>query len=106
MIKIDDLEKVEIKVGKILSAENIEGSEKLLKLEVDFGEEKRQILSGIAKYYNPEDLVGKQTIFVTNLEPRQMMGLESAGMLLASGTKDKVVLFEPTEEITPGSRLG
>lgn len=106
MINFDDFSKVEMRVGKILTAELIEGSEKLLKLEVDFGEEKRQVLSGIAKYYSPEDLIGKQTIFVTNLEPRQMMGLESQGMLLASGTEDKIILFEPSEEISNGSKLG
>lgn len=106
MASIDDFKKVEIRVGEILSCEPIEGSEKLLKLEVDFGDEKRQILSGIAKYYAPDDLIGKQTIFVTNLEPRTMMGLESQGMLLASGTEDKVILFEPSEKLPNGSKLG
>lgn len=106
MITIDDLSKVEIKVGEVLTAGPVDGSEKLLKLEVDFGEEKRQILSGIAKYYSPEELVGKKTIFVTNLEPRQMMGLESNGMLLASGTEDSIILLEPNQEIPNGSKLG
>lgn len=106
MINYDDFSKVEMRVGTILSAEPVEKSEKLLKLEVDFGEEKRQILSGIAKYFSPEDLVGKQTVFVTNLEPRQMMGLESNGMLLASGSEDKVVLIQPSEELPNGSTLG
>jgi methionine--tRNA ligase beta chain len=90
-ISIDDFKKVEIKVGKILSAEKIEGSEKLLKLSVEFKEESgpRQILSGIQKYFpNESDLVGKKCMFVTNLAPREMMGLESNGMLFALGGGD------------------
>jgi methionyl-tRNA synthetase len=86
MINIDDFKKVEIKAGKILSAEFIEGSEKLLKLMVDFGgTEPRQVLSGIRKYFeDPQVLVGVTTAFVTNLEPRPMMGLESQAMILAA----------------------
>lgn len=107
MISIDDFAKVEMRVGKILECEPVEGSEKLLKLQVDFGEEKKQILSGIAKWYKPEDLIGKSAVFVTNLEPRQMMGLESQGMLLATGTDEKgAILIQPVEEVPPGSKLG
>jgi methionyl-tRNA synthetase len=85
-ISIDDFHKVEITVGEILSAENIEGSEKLLKLKVNFGTEERQVLSGIAKFFpNPQELVGKRAPFVTNLAPRMMMGLESQAMILATG---------------------
>lgn len=86
MINIDDFKKVEIKAGKILSVEFIEGSEKLLKLSVDFGEETpRQVLSGVRKYFqDPQALVGTTCAFVTNLEPRPMMGLESHGMILAT----------------------
>lgn len=86
MINIDDFKKVEIKAGKILSVEPVEGSEKLLKLSVDFGEENpRQVLSGIRKYFeDPQALVGVTCAFVTNLEPRPMMDLESHGMILAS----------------------
>lgn len=87
-ITIDDFAKVEITLGKILSAEKMEGSDKLLKLSVDFKEESgpRQILSGIQKHFpNELDLVGKKCFFVTNLAPRKMMGLESNGMLFATG---------------------
>ncbi len=86
-ISIDDFKKVEITVGEILSAEPIEGSEKLLKLKVSFGElGERQVLSGIAKFYpDPTALVGKRVPFVTNLAPRMMMGLESQAMILATG---------------------
>jgi methionyl-tRNA synthetase len=76
-ITIDDFLKVEMKIGKVLSAEKIEQSEKLLKLSVDFGEEKpRQVLSGISKFVTPEDLIGNIFPFVTNLPPRMMVGLE------------------------------
>ncbi len=108
-ITYDDFKKVEIKIGKILTVERIEKSEKLLKLSVDFAEETgpRQILSGIAKYFpNIEDLVGKKCPFVTNLEPKPLMGLESNGMILAvGGGEDPFSLFEiPIEELV-GKRV-
>jgi methionyl-tRNA synthetase len=83
-IEYEDFKKVQIQVGEIIEAEPVEGSEKLLKLKVKFGEEERQILSGIAKYISPEQLIGKKVPFVTNLKPRMMVGLESNGMILAS----------------------
>lgn len=104
MISIDDFKKVEIRVGEIISAERIEGSEKLLKLQVNFGDETRQVLSGIAAYMpDPHTLVGVRCAFVTNLVPRTMMGLESQAMLLAvGGTETPFALFE-TRGI-PGAR--
>lgn len=105
MITIDDFLKLEIKIGTILSAESVEGSEKLLKLEVDFGEFKRQILAGIAKFYGPEQIIGKQCAFLVNLEPRKMMGLESQGMLLATGTEDSIVILHPEKEVPNGSSI-
>jgi methionine--tRNA ligase beta chain len=106
-IKIEDFLKIEMKVGKILSAENIEGSEKLLKLSVSFGEESpRQVLSGIKKYFpEPAVLVGKKCGFVTNLEPRQMMGLESQAMIMAASSDEKIALFEVSEEIPEGTKI-
>ncbi len=105
MISIDDFAKVEIKVGTVLSVEEVEGSEKLYKLSVDLGEENpRQILSGIKKWYKPEQLVEKQFIFVANLEPRMMMGLESEGMIMATGD-DKPILLKPSKKVTPGSKI-
>jgi methionyl-tRNA synthetase len=107
-IKYEDFKKVEIKVGKILSVERIEKSEKLLKLSVDFAEPAgpRQIVSGIAKYFPQiEYLINKKCTFVTNLEPRPLMGLESNGMLLATGGGDKPFsLFEVRDEVEPGSK--
>ncbi len=84
MISIDDFKKVEIRAGKVITAEPVEGSEKLLKLSVDFNEENpRQIVSGIAKHVKPEDLTGTICAFVTNLEPREIMGLKSEAMIMA-----------------------
>ena len=103
-ISIDDFKKVEITVGEIVSAETIEGSDKLLKLRVNFGAEERQVLSGIAKYFpNPGDLVGKKCPFVTNLAPRMMMGMESQAMIMAvgGGEDEPFALFETTGK--PGS---
>lgn len=103
MINIDDFKKVEIKVGKILSAQKLENSDKLLKLSVDFGEESpRQILSGIAEFYDPAALVGKEAAFVTNLEPRVLRGETSNGMILAADG-GKPVILAPMEDVPPGS---
>ena len=107
MINYDDFAKVEIKAGKILSAEKIPDSEKLLKLMVDFAEEApRQIISGIARYFPDEQvLVGRKCMFVTNLEPRKLMGYESNGMLFAVSTDEGAFsLLEVGEDIPPGTK--
>lgn len=103
-ITIDDFHKVEIRIGEILSAEPIEGSDKLLKLKVNFGDHERQVLSGIKAYVgDPQGLVGKRCPFITNLPPRTMMGLESQAMILAVGGGDTpFALFETTG--APGDR--
>ena len=105
MITIDDFKKVEIKIGEIISVENIEGSDKLLKLKVNFGDHERQVLSGIKAYFpDPQALVGKRCPFVTNLAPRTMMGLESQAMILATGgAETPFALFETTG--VPGDRV-
>lgn len=106
MISIDDFKKIELKAGKILSAERVEGSEKLVKLSVDLGEENpRQILAGIAAVYAPETLVGRNIAVVANLEPRQMMGMESQGMLLAAEGEEGPVLLMPDKDVTPGAKI-
>ncbi len=106
-ITIDDFAKVELRVAKILVAERIPKADKLLRLEVDLGYEQRQILSGIAEWYTPEDLVGRKIVVITNLAPRKMRGLESHGMLLAAshGENGKPVLATFGEEIEVGARL-
>lgn len=104
-INFDEFKKVELKVVKVLEAERVEGSEKLLKLQVDLGSEKRQIVAGIGKVYDPEFLIGKEIVIVANLEPRTLMGLESQGMVLAaSGESGPIVLF-PEKEVAPGSSI-
>lgn len=104
MITLNDFQKIEIKIGKIKNAERIEGSEKLLKLEIDFGEESRQIISGIGKAVaEPELLIGKEVPVITNLEPKQLMGIESQGMILAASNGETPVLIHPEKEVPPGS---
>ena len=103
-MNFDDFKKIEIKIGKIVSAEKVEDSNKLLKLEVDFGTEKRQILAGIAKFYTPESLIGKLCPFVFNLETKKMGELESQGMILCADDGGPVLLH-PDREIKPGSAV-
>ncbi len=124
MASIDDFAKIEMRIGTIITAEYIEGADKLLKLSVDFGvkpavptvegvdvaaepeRDIRQILSGIREYYAPEALVGKQCPFVTNLPTRTMRGLESHGMILAVGlASGGAVLLHPDKSVEPGSAL-
>lgn len=106
-ISIEDFAKLEIKIGKVISAEKIPEGDKLLKLQVDFGSEQRQIMSGIAEYYpDPNVLVGQQMPFITNLESRKLRGYESEGMILAIDTGEKVVLLHPETEVPPGSMVG
>ncbi|WP_263374959.1 methionine--tRNA ligase [Granulicella aggregans] len=106
-IAIDDFVKIDLRVAKILVAERIPKADKLLRLEVDLGYEKRQILSGIAEWYTPEDLIGRNIVVIANLAPRKMRGLESHGMLLAAshGENGKPVLATFGEDIALGSRL-
>lgn len=106
MINIDEFKKIEIVVGKILSVEKVPDTDKLLKLSVDLGEEKnRQIVSGISSYFpDINTLIGKKCMFVSNLEPRIIRGVESQGMILAVSTEDgKFSLLEPNEDIPVGS---
>ncbi len=106
-ITYDDFKKVQMKVGKILSAEAVVGSDKLYKLSVDFAEEKpRQIVSGIAKYFpDATEIVGKKVAFVTNLEARPLMGLISDGMILAVKSDDKLAIMEVPDFIKEGTEL-
>lgn len=108
MINIDDFEKIEIKIGKIIEAEKILESNKLLKLTVDFGNEDiRQVLSGIAKYYTPTEIINKKFAFVTNLEPRKMLEYESQAMILASYDEktNTISILMPDKDIEEGSKV-
>ena len=106
-IAIDDFVKIDLRVARIIVAERIPKADKLLRLEVDLGYEKRQILSGIAQWYTPEELIGRRIVVIANLAPRKMRGLESHGMLLAASAGDdgKPVLATFDEDIALGSRL-
>ncbi len=106
-ITIDDFAKVKLVVGTILECEPVSGSEKLLKLLVDMGKfGKRQVLSGVAQYFKPQDLVGKQGIYVENLKPRKLMGMESQGMMLfAKDESDKMQMVTVMEKIENGTRI-
>jgi methionyl-tRNA synthetase len=106
-IAIDDFVKIDLRVAQIVVAERIPKADKLLRLEVDLGYEKRQILSGIAEWYTPEELIGRKIVVIANLAPRKMRGLESHGMLLAAshGEDGKPVLATFGEDIALGSRL-
>lgn len=101
-ITIDEFRKVEIRIGKVTKVEKVEDADKLLKLDVDFGEFQRQIVSGIAEYYSVEELEGKKLPFIVNLEPRTFKGVESQGMLLALNA-EKPVLLEPSENVPEGT---
>jgi methionyl-tRNA synthetase len=106
-LTIEEFSKIEARIGVVLSAQEIEGSEKLIKFTLDFGEESpRQILSGIKSWYEPATLVGKKMLFVVNLAPRKMMGLESQGMLMAvDGLDGEPVFLVPEKDVKPGSKV-
>ena len=96
VIGIDDFMKVELRTAQVISCEPVPKAKKLLKLQIDLGYEKRQVVSGIAKFYKPEDLVGKKLIVVANLAPAKLCGVESQGMILASGEEQvRVVFLDP-----------
>jgi methionine--tRNA ligase beta chain len=104
-ITFEEFKKVEIRIGKILSAEKVAETDKLLKLQVDFGEFQRQIVSGIAESFTPEEMVGRELPFIVNLEYRKFKGEESQGMLMAIDAEGKTVLLEPSEEVKEGTEV-
>lgn len=106
-IKIDDFAKIEIKVAKVLDCQNIEGSEKLLKFQLELDDKEiRQVLSGIAKYYKASDLIGKQVCIISNLKKAKIFGHESDGMILSAKSGDKLVLITPEQLVQNGSLVG
>lgn len=105
-ITIDEFKKIDLRVAKVLSARRVENSDKLLLLEIDLGDEKRQIVAGIAEHYKPEDMVGKEIIVVYNLQPAKIRGYESQGMLLAAkDSKGRLAILTPEKEVDPGSKV-
>ena len=106
-INFDDWSKLDLRVGKILKAEDIEGADKLYKLTVDIGDEKRTLAAGIKEFYTKEELEGKRCVVFANLAPRTMRGVESQGMILAAGSKETntCVLIAPEKDVEIGSKI-
>jgi len=107
VITIEEFQRIELRVATILSAERVPGTEKLLKLQIDLGSENRQLVAGIAKHYTPEELIGKQIVVVTNLQPAVIRGIESQGMLLAASTDDssQIALVTLQRPVPNGCRV-
>ena len=107
MATFDDFMKVQLRVGEIIACEPVPKSNKLLKETVKFGDEVRTIVSGIAKHYKPEEMVGKKVVFVTNLAPRKVCGIVSEGMIMAAEDEDGTLsLIVPDKDIKSGANLG
>ncbi|HNA96074.1 MAG TPA: methionine--tRNA ligase subunit beta, partial [Chitinophagaceae bacterium] len=105
-IVYDDFAKLELKAGTVTACEKVAKADKLLKLEIDLGTEKRTIVSGIALHYKPEEMIGKQVVVVTNLAPRKMKGIESQGMILTAEDADgRLQLLKPENMVMPGSSI-
>lgn len=105
-ISYDDFAKLEIRIGRVAAAEKIPDADKLIKCTVDFGEMgTRTIVSGIAEWKTPEELVGKQLPYIVNLAPRMLRGVESQGMLLAASDEQGVALLSAEREVPPGTKL-
>ena len=104
-IEFDEWEKLDIRVGKVLECENVPKSKKLLRFTLEVGSEKRQILSGISQFHNPDELIGKNVLFIANLKPRKMMGLESCGMILSAEFDGKLTVLTTLKDIQSGAEV-
>lgn len=104
-ITIEDFAKLDLRVAKVLGCEKVKGADKLLKLELQVGDETRQVVSGIAEYYKPEDLIGKSMVVVANLKPVKLRGIESKGMILAASNDQELTVVSPLSEIASGSTV-
>ena len=105
-IAFEEFQKLDLRVGKILEANQIPGSRNLIRMIVDFGTEKKQAVAGLLQFYKPDDLVGKKCAFILNLQKRKMMGVESQCMILAAeDDKGNVVVLQPEKDIIEGSRV-
>jgi len=105
-ISFEEFRKLDLRVGRIVEASQIQGSRNLIRMIVDFGKEKRQAVAGLLKWYKPEDLVGKKCAFILNLQRREFMGVESQCMILAAeDKKGNVIVLQPQKDIAEGSRI-
>lgn len=106
IITINEFKKMDLRIGKISSAERVKGSKNLIRMEVDLGEEEpRQLVAGLAGFYEPEELIQKHIVVLTNLKPAKIFGLVSNGMLLAAVDGDKVSIITPDQPVSLGSRV-
>jgi methionyl-tRNA synthetase len=105
-VTLDDFKKIQLRVAEVIEAQKVEGADKLLQLKIKIGDERRQIVAGIAKAYTPEEMVGKKIIIVANLQPAKIRGIESNGMLLAASIGDKMVLVGLDKDIDSGAKIG
>jgi methionyl-tRNA synthetase len=105
LISIDDFAKVQLKIAEVLEVEKVPKTDKLIKLQIRIGEEKRQIVAGIAEYYTPDQLVGKKIVVVTNLQPAKLRGIESNGMLLAASEGDKLAVLTLDSDLPSGATI-
>ena len=105
-ISFDEFQKLDIRVGRIIDANQIQGSRNLIRMIVDFGTEKRQAVAGLLQWYKPENLLGKKCAFILNLQRRKMMGVESQCMIFAAeDDKGNVVVLQPEKDIAEGSKI-
>ncbi len=105
LITFDDFKKLDLRVATILEAEKVEGADRLLRLQITIGDEQRQIVAGVAEFYSPEDLVGRQIVVVANLQPATIRGVKSQGMLLAAAAGEGLALLRPDPSVPPGSSV-
>lgn len=105
VITIDQFKRIDLRVAEVVACERIPGADRLLRLQVSFGEETRQILAGVAMHYTPEELVGKQIVVVHNLKPAVIRGLQSNGMLLAAKDGDQLAVLTVDRPVGNGSRV-
>ena len=104
-ITIDDFMKVDLRIGKIIHAEEVEDSRKMLKLDVDIGDQKRIIYAGVKKSYSPDDLIDKLVVVIANLMPREMKFGTSDGMMLATQNDGEIIILQPEKDVIPGSKV-
>ena len=104
-INFEEFQKIDLRVAKVIEAEKVKDSKNLLRLKIDLGKGKRQIVAGIANFYKPGDLVGKEIVVIANLEPKILFGLESKGMLLAADVDGRPVLLIPEKEVPAGTKI-
>ena len=105
LLDISEFARVKMRVAEILDAEPVEGTDRLMRLQIDVGFEKRQIVAGIAEYYRPEEMVGKKIVVVVNLKPATIRGVKSNGMLLAAKSGHKLCLVSPESDLPPGAKI-